>query len=147
MKTVFIDSDIFVRDLRYPRDKQTEINKTFLNKVKLKKIRGCTSIFNLLEVAVIMSFNFSPDELTALYAGFPEHYNVQILFPADHHGNLDYDLTKIFMQIQKKQSLGDAQVASVVNRFSDKLECFVSWNARHFDGKVDIPVCTPLDYT
>ena len=143
---IFIDSDIFLRDLRYPRDKQTEINKAFLKRVMSKKIKACTSIFNILEVLGIMSFNLSEDELLDLYTAFPDHYRIQILFPADPLGNFDYDITNILTQIQKKQSLGDAQVASVINRFASILDGFVSWNAKHFAGKVDVPVQTPAEF-
>lgn len=143
MKMVFIDSDLFVRDLRYVRDALGEPNRRFLDRVKGRKVRGVTSIFNLLEVCGILSFNYSPQDLTVLYADFTNLFNIQILFPSDSSGNLHYDISSIFSQIQKKQSLGDAEISSVVQRFSRQLSCFVSWNARHFEGKLSIPVMTP----
>jgi predicted nucleic acid-binding protein len=146
MKKVFIDSDLFVRDLRYPRDNRTNTNRKFLEKVKNRKIAGATSIFNLLEVCGILSFNLSFQDLMGLYADFTHHYNVQILFPADSSGNLQYDIPIIFEQIQKKQSLGDAQIGYVIERFSNQLSCFVSWNAAHFEGKISVPVKTPESF-
>ena len=143
MKKVFIDSDLFVRDLRYPRDARTETNRKFLEKVKRQKIRGVTSIFNLLEICGILSFNLSSNDLLLLYADFTNQYNIQILFPADSVGLLQYDIPLIFSQIQKKQSLGDAQISYVVERFSKHLSSFVSWNAHHFDRKLPIPVMSP----
>ena len=56
MKRVFIDTDIFVRDLRYPNDPLLEINQRFLEKVMSGKIAATTSIFNVLEVCGILSF-------------------------------------------------------------------------------------------
>ena len=146
MKKVFIDSDLFVRDLRYPRDMRTAINQKFLDRVRRRKIHGVTSIFNLLEVCGILSFNLSSSDLLRLYADFTHHYNLQILFPADGAGNLEYDIPRIFEQIQGKQSLGDAQISYVVHRFADHLSCFVSWNAVHFEGKLPLPVKTPEDF-
>lgn len=143
MKRLFIDSDIFVRDLRYPRDSRTEENRRFLDKVLSKKIHGCTSIFNLLEVCGILSYNLSPTDLFDLYAGFTQEYPVQILFPADSTGNLQYDIPTIFSQVQRKNSLGDAQIAYVVERFTDHLSGFVTWNVKHFEGKLPIPVKCP----
>lgn len=143
MKKIFIDSDIFVRDLRYPRDQKTETNKNFLHHVKSGKLRGLTSIFNVLEVCGVLSFNYTREDLINLYGDFCNHFNVKVLFPADASGNLQYDLPKILEQIQKKQDLGDAQISYVIERFSDQLSCFVSWNARHFEGKVSVPVKTP----
>jgi predicted nucleic acid-binding protein len=146
MKKIFIDSDIFVRDLRYPRDINQEANQRFLEKVRSGKIRGATSIFNLLEICGILSFNLTLEALWALYRGFPTHYNVKILYPADAAGNLQYDIARIFEKILKKQDLGDAQIASVAERFSNQLNGFVSWNARHFEGKISLSVKTPADF-
>ena len=143
MKKVFIDSDVFVRDLRYPRDKRSAINKRFLEKVKSRKIHGVTSIFNLLEICGILSFNLSEDQLIGLYGDFCNHYKVQVFFPSDASGNLQYDIPEIFRHIQKKNSLGDAQVHYIVERFSDQLSQFVSWNANHFEDKIALPVKTP----
>ena len=131
MKKIFIDSDLFVMDLRYLRDSRSEINSRFLKKIHGNKSSGVTSIFNLLEVCGILSFNLSSDELVGLYRGFPERYHVKILFPADTTGNLQYDIPVIFDHIQKKQSLGDAQVGYVVERFADQISAFVSWNNKH----------------
>lgn len=143
MRKVFIDSDIFVRDLRYPRDSKTKANDRFLKKVISNKIKGATSIFNLLEICGILSYNLNRQELVQLYADFINRYKVQILFPADASGNLQYDIPQIFSQIQNKQSLGDAQISYVIERFEDHLISFVSWNAPHFEGKLPIPVMTP----
>src|SRR3990167_7038872 len=110
MKRIFIDTDVFVRKLRYPRDQDSEANSRFLERVKDGKIKAATSIFNVLEVCGILSFNLGPDSLIGLYTGFGEHFGVKIFFPADRDGNLQYDYAGIFKNIQTKQSLGDAQV-------------------------------------
>jgi predicted nucleic acid-binding protein len=143
VKKVFIDSDLFVRDLRYKRDKKKELNNKFLKKVKGKKIPGVTSIFNLMEICGILSFNYSEKDLVDLYSDFTNHYNIQILFPSNSSGDLQYDIPQIFEQIQKKQCHGDAEISYVVNRFADQLKYFVSWNSIHFEGKLNVPVMTP----
>jgi len=143
MKKVFIDSDIFVRDLRYPRDQRSVINRRFLALVKERKIRGVTSLFNLLEVCGILSFHLSSEQLLGRYADFCHHYRVQLLLPADREGMLQYDIPSIFSHIQKKQSLGDAQIAYTVERFQGQLKAFVSWNAVDFSDKLAVPVMTP----
>lgn len=146
MKKVFIDSDIFVRDLRYPRDARTKINQRFLQKVRSRGVAGATSIFNLLEICGILSFNLTGEELLGIYSGLARLYNVQILYPALPAGELDYDLATIFCQIQKRQSLGDAEVSFVVNRFADQITAFVSWNAVHFAGRLLVPSKTPGEF-
>ncbi len=146
MKRVFIDSDVFVRDLRYPRDQKNEINRRFLDQVERGRIKGATSYFNLLEVCGVLSFNYTTEDLMELYSDFINHFRVKIFYPSDAQGYFQYDLVRIFERIKQKQDLGDAQVGYVVERFSSLVSCFVSWNARHFEGKLPVPVMTPAAY-
>ena len=146
MKWVFVDTDVFVRKLRYPRDRNTEVNSRFLEKMKEGKARAATSIFNVLEVCGILSYNLASENLLKLYTGFGEHFGVKIYFPADRDGNLQYDYANIFRNIQTKQSMGDAEVSYIVERFSDLISAFVSWNAHHFDGKLSVPIMTPEEF-
>lgn len=146
MKKIFLDSDLFVLDIRYLRDIRAEVNTRFLDKVRQEKIMGVTSIFNILEVCGVLSYNLSTDELINLYEEFTERYRIKVLYPGDSVGNVQYDIPFIFKQIQKKQSLGDAQVSYVVERFASQLSCFVSWNAPHFADKLPIPVKTPAEF-
>lgn len=143
MKRVFIDTDVFVRDLRYQRDVHIATNQKFLEKVRSRKIKGVTSIFNVLEVCGVLSFNVSQDNLLKLYADFTKRYSVQILFPANPQVELQYDIPQIFQSISKKQALGDAQISYVVNRFASDLSCMVTWDLAHYTGKVAIPVMSP----
>lgn len=146
MKSVFLDSDLFVLDIRYLRDTRIEQNSRFLEKVRTGKIRGVTSIFNILETCGVLSYNLSSEELVNLYEEFTERYGVKIFLPADSTGNLQYDIPAIFGHIKKKKSLGDAQVSYVVERFASQLSCFVSWNASHFLDKLPIPAKTPAEF-
>lgn len=143
MKQVFIDTDIFVRDLRYQRDANIVSNQKFLDKVRSRKIKGVTSIFNLLEVCGVLSFNLSQDDLLKLYADFTKYYSVQILFPANAQVELQYDIPKIFQSITQKQGLGDAQISYVINRFATDLSFVATWNIAHYEGRVSVPVLTP----
>ncbi|MFH1356978.1 MAG: hypothetical protein ABII18_07585 [bacterium] len=146
MKKVFIDSDVFTRDLRYKRDEKTIINSDFLQKVKSGKIKAYTSIFNVLEVCGILSYNLPEEELLKLYSEFCAYFGVKVLFPADSVGNLDYDIASIMKQMMSKQSLGDSQISYVINRFQNELSCVVSWNAKHFKEKLTLPCYTPENY-
>lgn len=147
MKQVFIDTGIFVRDLRYQRDANIVSNQKFLDKIRSRKIKGVTSIFNLLEVCGVLSFNLSQDDLLKLYSDFTKHYSVQILFPANAQVELQYDIPKIFQSITQKQGLGDAQISYVINRFATDLSFVATWNITHYEGKVSIPVLTPDQIT
>lgn len=143
---IFVDSDIFVRDLRYPRDKLQITNSRFLNAMKERPFRACTSLFNILEVCGILSFNLSEVDLKNLYTEFAAHYGLKVLFPVNAQGHFDYDIPQIFLKITTKQSLCDAQISYVVERFAKKIKTFITWNAAHFSGKLPIPVLTPREF-
>ena len=51
---ILIDSDVFVLDLFYPTDVRTRANKRFLD---LDIAGRVTTIFNVLEICGIASFN------------------------------------------------------------------------------------------
>lgn len=146
MKRVFIDTDIFVRYLRYPKDRETKINSKFVKLVRDSKIAGVTSIFNVLEVCGVLSFNYSEQDLINLYTDFCQHFNLKVLFPADKDGNLQYNFFEIFSLMIKKCSLGDAETSYVVSRFEDHISAFVSWNSIHYKGRIVGPVLTPKEY-
>lgn len=145
MKRVFVDSDIFVRELRYPNDAQSQPNRQFLDKVRTGQFKGVTSVFNLLEVCGILSFNLSQDQLMRLFESFAQRFNLQILYPASAAVEFQYDIPLIIQGIMNKQALGDAQVSYVIRRFASDLKCLVTWNKPHFEDRVPIPVFTPTE--
>ncbi|MDL1956278.1 MAG: hypothetical protein LWW95_04390 [Candidatus Desulfofervidus auxilii] len=51
---IFIDSDVFLIDLRYRRDPKFNDNQIFLQNIK-NLGNGVTTIFNLLEICGILS--------------------------------------------------------------------------------------------
>ena len=122
------------------------MNNRLFDNMRKRKIRAATSIFNVLEICGVLSFNYSREQLADLYLDFTRYFAIKVLFPADAQGSLQHDIESIWSQIAQKQSLDDAQVAYVVERFSNLISGFVSWNAKHFEGKLPVPVMTPAEF-
>lgn len=144
---VFLDSDIFIRDLRFKRDEHYEINKKLIQLVQRKKILGYTSIYNLLEICGYLSFNLTLGDLRNLYVGFPGRYNLTIIFPdklSDYI--LKLDIIRIFGFIEKKMSFSDSLISDTVEIYREKLNFFITWNAKHFRDKLSIEVVTPHEF-
>lgn len=74
---IFVDSDVFLIDLRYPRDRRVSPNAEFLKGI-YRRGDGLTTIFNLLEICGVLSFNLSPRQLRELYAYLPTRYRVAV---------------------------------------------------------------------
>ena len=76
---VVLDSNLFI-DLRYPRDRQYRLNRTFLARLPALA-PAATTLVNLLEVCGILSFNLTAQQVWELYHYLPEQYQVTVLPP------------------------------------------------------------------
>jgi hypothetical protein len=76
---LLIDSDVFIIDRRYRKDPKYEVNKDFLDFVHEKE--KYTTIFNLLEITGILSYNLSTSDIEEFYYAFANYYKINIIFP------------------------------------------------------------------
>ena len=108
---------------------------------------GVTSIFNLLEVCGILSFNLNEKQIEELFFYFPEHYHVEVLPHASLQSLLPALRTSdIFSIILRKASFGDALISATIEKHVAVTARFVSWNAHHFAGRLSIPSLTPREF-
>jgi len=142
-RVTVIDTSVFVIDLRYKRDKDFTANRAFLDRVAQEQT-GVTTIFNLLEICGILSFNLNEKQLEALFSYFPQHYNVEVLPHSSSESPLPALKTGDLLRIMlRKVSFGDALIIAAIERHVVDAVRFVSWNARHFKGRLSIPCLTP----
>jgi len=143
---IFVDSDIFIIDLRYQRDNKYIKNRQFLDKVLAGNLIT-TSVFNVLEVCGILSFNLNDQQLLDLYYHFPQKYNLQCMHRIDHEAALpSFRLSLIIDVMSLKASFGDTLIICSVLEVINRIDCFVSWNANHFSGKIPKPTLSPAEY-
>jgi predicted nucleic acid-binding protein len=144
--TIFIDTNIFIIDLRYHRDRHFRINRLFLDFVTGQG-KGITSIVNLLEVCGILSFNLNHQQISELFYYFPKRYNVDIIPSHEMDSFLPQTSVKAVMEmIHEKASFGDALVATVVNGALGEGAVFVSWDAFHFRHLLSVKALTPAEF-
>jgi predicted nucleic acid-binding protein len=144
--TLFIDTNIFIIDLRYPRDRHFKINRLFLDFVAAQR-KGITSVINLLELCGILSFNLNRRQILELFHYFPEKYNLEIIPSHDMDSFLPETSVKEVMElICEKASFGDAFVASIANRSLPEGSIFISWDALHFKHLLSVKALTPLEF-
>lgn len=143
---VFIDSNIFVIDLRYKRDSLYRTNRNFIEYISSRE-NGITSIINLLEICGILSFNLNEKQLLELYHYLPQKYNIEVVPSLTMESSLPpLRIRKIFDTITQRASFGDAQIMAMVETYAPYTSCFVSWNAEHLKGKISTEVLTPQEF-
>jgi len=144
---ICLDSDLFLIDLRYPRDRRVRQTRAFLDWVA-RSGNGATTVFNLLEVGGVLSFNLNPQQLIDFYMHFPRRYRVQVLPDHDPRRPLPgVRVSEIRRVMQERAAFGDALIAAQVNRLRRVLDAFVTWNDVHFRGRLAVPVFTPATFS
>ncbi len=141
-----IDTTVFIIDLRYKRDRHFAINRAFLAWIARTR-RRATTLFNLLEVCGILSFNLNEKQLQELFTYFSQRYAVEVLPHATLQSPLPALQTQdLFAVISGKASFGDALIIAAIEKYLPKATHFVSWNARHFVERLSIPALTPKEF-
>ncbi len=140
---ILVDTNVFVIDLRYPRDPQFGINRRFLDRLA-KEGSGATTLFNLLELAGILSFNLNRQQVLDLLCMFPKEYGVAVLPPIDLETHLPrLPLKTLVSRIAGRCAFGDALVIEGAERWAPRGSRFVTWDAEHFTGRTTLQVLTP----
>jgi len=141
-----IDTSVFIIDLRYKRDKNFATNRAFLNHVAQDR-SGATTIFNLLEICGVLSFNLNQKQLQELFFHFAKHYQVDVLPHLDFESLLPaLKVGDLFEIIARKVSFGDALIIAAMEKCVSGAASFVSWNAQHFTDRLSIPSLTPREF-
>lgn len=106
-----------------------------------------TSVLNLLELCGILSFNLSPVALHALYVHFAQRYRMTLVPGGGYDTRLPAPAVRdVLAKMEKRMALKDAEIALAVEEHAANLSAFVSWNAKHFEGKLSVPTLTPREW-
>ncbi|HEY2412007.1 MAG TPA: hypothetical protein VGI40_07180 [Pirellulaceae bacterium] len=143
---IVLDTDILVLDLRFPRDSRHSSNRRFLNYVKHRIPLALTS-HTLLEVIGKLSFGVKPANISKLHLQLPHQYGFQVLphlTPKAAYAGCT--IGEILSAIERRMALGDAINAAQIEKFVPAADCLITWNAKHYQRKLQIPVITPDEW-
>ena len=144
---ILLDTNVFVIDRFFPRDVRYEQNRRLI--AILPQLSVGFSIFSLLELCGISSFNLSTRELRRWMYSFEETYPVEILRPkATTEDSAEFWLSSflisLFERIERRVTLGDAFVLQTAEEF--EIETLISWNPKDFTDRTSLPVLTPVEF-
>lgn len=105
-----------------------------------------------MEVLGQLSFNLSAEQLDQWQEWLVDAYNLTIIWdvgPNERVKSENWHEIIYERPFQKMRSVRmafmDALILSSAERALD-VECFVTWNAKHFKGKTTLTVLTPEEY-
>lgn len=140
-----IDTNVFVIDGRYRRDRNYAVNRRFLDFVKRDR-SGFTTTINLLELCGILSFNLNEQQLQTVWDGFAERYGVGVLpVPAADASLPPYPIRDVLGYLRRRMALGDALFLLTANRHLAFARTLVTWDREHFTDRFPGHVATPAD--
>lgn len=145
---VLIDSDVLLLAFAYPNDDRHKINQKFLDAVQTA--RPATTIYNVMETLGQLSFSLATNQLNQWQDWLANAYHQTIIWESDENATTETWREIIYGRpFQKMLSIHmafmDALILSLVERLQD-VDCFVTWNAKHFRGKTNLSVLTPKEY-
>lgn len=143
---VLIDTNVFIIDLRYQRDRNFALNRRFLEYIK-RIDRGFTTLINLFEICGILSFNLNHEQLLNLWTFFPQKYGISVLPTPDFKGTCPVlEQQKVFDLITKRTSFGDALMVASIERYLPFAATLVTWDKDHIQNVFAGTVKTPKEY-
>jgi hypothetical protein len=144
---ILLDSDVLLIELRYVNDPKFSINRQALDQLHADQIQLAVTSQALLETIGILSFNVSPSHISQLPRLLSIQFKLNLL--PDFQQCPEYancTVQEIIIQMARQMALGDAVQAVQIARYASFATCLLTWNARHFQGKVVIPVFTPHEW-
>ena len=140
-----IDTNVFVIDLRYPRDRNFGVNRRFLEAIKRQR-SGITTTINLLELCGILSFNLNQRQLSTLWEQFADRFGVDVLPTAEFDAPVPkMNVGELFALLERRMSLGDGQFLLTARGHVAFATTLVTWDRDHFVGRFAGRVATPAD--
>jgi hypothetical protein len=141
---IVIDSDVLVIEVRYPNDPRFAVNRQALQQIQADHFSLGISAHALLEVVGILSFNTSSANIVHLPGYLVHQYGLLVLpDPQQHPDYAGCTVQEVLLQVAQQMALGDAVQAVQIARHLAFADCLLTWNAKHFQGKLVIPVFTP----
>jgi hypothetical protein len=141
---ILLDADVQLLDIRYPADVKFAMNRKALERIHTEQLPTGITSQALLETVGILSFNLSPQTVPRLAHQLCLQYRLSVIPDLEKHpayaGCTVQDLVE---QMTSRMALGDAVQAVQIAQYGAALECLLTWNVKHFTGKLAVPAYTP----
>ena len=134
-----VDTDVLAIHHIFTWDKRWKTNASALFLLRRKYI-FCIPIHGLLELYGLAILAWGVEKARVLFKGYLKAKDVKIMgyaFPSSWEEYVDI----VSSYIERRMNYGDALIAWTLEE--NDVEVFVTWNKKHFKGKVSAKVYTP----
>jgi hypothetical protein len=145
--TYLIDTDVLVIDHRYQRDPKHSRNRQAIDQLHQDGHEVGITCHALLEAVGIVSFSTPVADIPGLPSFFVNRYRLKVFpDPVVFQSYAQIITDDVVTQMATQMSLGDAVQAVQIRMFAPYADALLTWNAKHFKGKIAIPVLTPEEW-
>ncbi len=135
---IVIDTDVLAVYYVYKWDKRYSVARKIIEEdIGYTK---ATTIVNVLELTGIMSLAQNGSKARRLFYILHGHFNILYW---KHWPTQPVWVSVMLKHIQRRLSLGDALIAWILDEYAGEIEYFVTWNTKHFKGRVPVEVVEP----
>ena len=142
-----LDADVILNDYRYLTDPKHAVTHQALDLLKQTGQPLGVTTQALLEVVGVLSFNVSSKHFPSLPIVLQTYYSLTV-FPSvvlvPMYAGCTQD--EILNQMREVMGLGDAVQAVQIRKYAPSGSTLLTWNLKHFRGKVTFPVLSPAEW-
>jgi hypothetical protein len=144
---ILLDADVLLLELSFQRDPRFTVNRQAVQQIQADAVPLAITVQALLEVVGKRSFNVARAQVGAIASQVTTLYRLKVLpDPQQYPEYASCNVDDLISQMGHQMALGDAVQAVQIARFASSATCLLTWNARHFQGKIVIPVLTPEEW-
>ena len=146
---VVIDTDVFVLAFAFHRDNRQAANNQFLGVVRTHE--PAITIYSVLELLGQLSFNLPAERLTQWPAWLQDNFGLSLLYPVTANRTADefFRMELVEGPLQRMARHPSPYLDGLILGLAEatkSVQAFVTWNARHYQGRTSLRVLTPGEF-
>jgi hypothetical protein len=144
---ILLDADVILIDRKFTTDVRHATNRAALDRMRADGHDIAMTAHAVLEVVGVLSYGSAAGVIPLIPAALRTAYRLRII--PDPTAEPSYALCTfddLLAQMAARMSLGDAVQAVQIRMFAPTASALVTWNAKHFRGKLVVPVLTPEEW-
>jgi hypothetical protein len=146
---LLLDADVVVIDKKYLTDVRHKANRAAIDRLKADGHTLVMVAQAVLEAVGVLSLGTAKASIPLIPDAINKAYGTTFIPDPASSSLSDYaqcTFDDLIQQMTQKMALGDAVQAVQIRMFAPHADALLTWNAKHFQGKIVVPVLTPEEW-